>query len=112
MRVLHCIPGMGGGGAERQLAYLAAPLRSRGWHVHVALSAGGPNLERLESGGAPIYRLRRAGNHDPRLAWRLARVFRRVQPDLVQVWFIQMEILAGAISRLFDIPWVISERSS
>jgi glycosyltransferase involved in cell wall biosynthesis len=103
---------MGGGGAERQLAYLAAPLRARGWHVHVALSAGGPNLERLEAGGAVIHRLTGTGNHDPRLAWRLAKVFKRVQPDLVQVWFVQMEILAGAISELFDVPWVISERSS
>jgi glycosyltransferase involved in cell wall biosynthesis len=112
MRVLHCIPGMGGGGAERQLAYLAAPLAARGWHVHVALSAGGPNLERLEAGGATIHKLAGTGNHDPQLAWQLGKVFKRLRPHVVQVWFVQMEILAGAMSEVFGVPWVISERSS
>jgi glycosyltransferase involved in cell wall biosynthesis len=103
---------MGGGGAERQLAYLAGPLASRGWAVHVALGAGGSNLPRLEAGGAVVHRLAGSSNHDPRLAWQLARVFRRVRPDLVQVWFVQMEVLAGAVSRFFNVPTIISERSS
>src|SRR4051812_30702847 len=101
---------MGGGGAERQLAYLAAPLAARGWQVHVALASGGPNLQRLEAGGAVVHRLSAAGNHDPRLAWRLADVFRRVRPDLAQVWFVQMEVIGGIVAELFGTPWLISER--
>ena len=112
MKVLHCIPGMGGGGAERQLAYLAGPLSELHWDVHVALTANGPNLARLEAGGATMHRLTAAGNHDPRLAWQLARIFRRIRPDIVQVWFVQMEILAGAVAECLGVPWVISERSS
>src|SRR5687767_10243130 len=112
MKVLHCIPGMGGGGAERQLAYLAGPLGERGWDVHVALGRGGPNLSRLQSGGATVHWLAGSGNHDPRLAWQLARIFRRVRPDIVQVWFVQMEVLAGSLSEVFRVPWVMSERSS
>jgi glycosyltransferase involved in cell wall biosynthesis len=112
VKLLHCIPGMGGGGAERQLAYLAAPLAHCGWEVHVALSAGGPNLSRLQAGGAAVHTLTAAGNHDPRLAWRLARVFKRVHPDIVQVWFVQMEVLGGIVSELSGTPWIMSERSS
>jgi glycosyltransferase involved in cell wall biosynthesis len=112
MKILHCIPGMGGGGAERQLAYLAGPLAASGWDVHVALATGGPNLVRLEAGGASIHWLNGIGNHDPRLIWQLARIFRRLRPDVVQVWFVQMEVLAGAVSELLGVPWVISERSS
>jgi glycosyltransferase involved in cell wall biosynthesis len=112
LKVLHCIPGMGGGGAERQLAYLAGPLATRGWDVHVALTAGGPNLQRLEAGGAAVHRVEAPGNHDPRLAWQLAQVFRLVRPDIVQVWFVQMEVIGGIVSELFRTPWVISERSS
>lgn len=112
MKALHCIPGMGGGGAERQLAYLAGPLGACGWQVHVALTAGGPNLRRLEAGGAAVHRLAATSNHDPRLAWQLARVFRRVRPDLVQVWFVQMEVIAGMIAELSRTPWILSERSS
>jgi len=112
MKVLHCIPGMGGGGAERQLAYLAGPLISLGWEVHAALVAGGPNLARLQASGAHIHRLRSVTSYDPRLAWQLARIVRRVKPDVVQVWFVQMEVIAGAVSTLFGIPWILSERSS
>lgn len=112
MKVLHCIPGMGGGGAERQLAYLAGPLAARGWDVHVALGAQGANLPRLEAGRAVVHRLCGSSSHDPRLIWQLGTVFRRVRPDIVQVWFVQMEVLAGVVARFFRVPTVISERSS
>jgi glycosyltransferase involved in cell wall biosynthesis len=103
---------MGGGGAERQLAYLAGALRDRGWDVHVALGADGPNLPRLAAGGATIHRLSGANSHDPRLAWQLSRVVGRVRPDLIQVWFVQMEVLGGMAAELRRVPWIISERSS
>ncbi|CAN5731742.1 glycosyltransferase [soil metagenome] len=110
--LLHCIPGMGGGGAERQLAYLAAPLVAQGWNLHVALVAGGPNLARLQHSGATIHRLTSGGSYDPRLAWQLARLLRRLRPDLVQAWFVQMEVLAGGAASLARVPWILSERSS
>ena len=112
MKVLHCIPGMGGGGAERQLAYLAEPLIARGWEVHAALVAGGPNLPRLQTSGAVIHRLTSLTSYDPRLAWQIASIVRDVRPDLVQAWFVQMDVVAGAVSTLFGIPWILSERSS
>ena len=112
MKILHCIPGMGGGGAERQLAYLVGPLSARGWDVHVALGTGGPNLRRLQAGGATVHWITVTRNHDPRRAWQLARIFRRVQPDIAQVWLLQMEILGGGVSEMLGTPWVMSERSS
>jgi glycosyltransferase involved in cell wall biosynthesis len=112
LKVLHCIPGMGGGGAERQLAHLAKPLIARGWEVHVALVAGGPNLPRLQSSGAIVHGLNSMTSYDPRLAWQLASLIRRIKPDVVQVWFVQMEVLAGLVSTLFHVPWILSERSS
>src|SRR5688500_553473 len=84
-RVLHCIPGMGGGGAERQLAYLAEQLPRFGWDVHVALVGQGPNFERLRASGATLHVLESRSNYDPRLFLRLVRAVGRVQPDLVQV---------------------------
>jgi glycosyltransferase involved in cell wall biosynthesis len=112
MRILHCIPTMGAGGAERQLAYLCAELPTLGWEVHVALVAGGPNLERLRKSGAAIHVLRARSNYDPALPWRLWRLVRRVRPHLVQVWLPQMEILAGLASATSRIPWILSERCS
>lgn len=103
---------MGGGGAERQLTYLAGPLINRGWTVHVALVAGGPNLTRLQQSGATIHHLPATGSYDPRLAWHVRRLIQRLGPDLIQPWFVQMEVLAGTAARLARIPWILSERSS
>ena len=103
---------MGGGGAERQLAYLAGPLITRGWTVHVALAAGGPNLPRLQHSGASIHHLRARSSYDPRLVWQVRRLIRQLRPDLVQPWFVQMEVLAGTAARLARIPWILNERSS
>lgn len=112
MRVLHCIPSMGGGGAERQLAYLAGELSRIGWDVHVALLAGGPNLERLRSSGAAIHSLAARSNYDPAILHGLFRLMRRVRPDLVETWMPQMDALGGAAARLAGVPWILRERSS
>lgn len=112
MRVLHCIPSMNGGGAERQLSYLAGEFTKIGWEVHVALLRGGPNMARLKTSGAIIHTLAARSNYDPRIFWQLRQVVRSVKPDLVHTWLLQMDICGGAASRAARIPWIISERSS
>ena len=103
---------MGGGGAERQLTYLARELTRSGWDVHVALIQGGPNVERLEASGATVHRILASGNHDPLILARLLRTIRRVQPDVVQCWLRQMEIAGGIAATLIGTPWVFCERSA
>src|SRR4051794_34319705 len=92
MRVLHCIPTLGGGGAERQLAYLAAELRVLGWEVHIAYGHDGPYCAVLAQAGAVLHRVHGRGNHDPRLLWQLRRLISKIQPDVVQTWLFQMDI--------------------
>lgn len=111
-RILHCIPGMGGGGAERQLAYLATELVARGWDVHVALVSGGPNLERLRRSGATLHMIPAAGNYDPRIFWDVFRLIGRLKPDLVQVWMLQMEVIGAIAAAAHRIPLIWSERCS
>jgi glycosyltransferase involved in cell wall biosynthesis len=110
--VLHCIPGMGGGGAERQLSYLAGGMTAIGWDVAVALVTGGPNLDRLRANGAVVHQLEARHNHDPRILWALLRAIDRSKPDIVHVALLQMEILGGLAAELKGIPWVFSEHSS
>ena len=111
-RVLHFIPTMGGGGAERELAHLASPLCRRGIDMHVALISEGPNFDRLASGGAVVHRISIANNHDPRLLLEINRVIAAVKPDLVQTWITQMDVAAGAVARLRRLPWILAERAS
>jgi glycosyltransferase involved in cell wall biosynthesis len=103
---------MNGGGAERQLAYLAGALRALDWDVHVALLAGGPNLERLRVSGAEIHRLRARHNYDPTILGQLIRVVKRVQPDVVETWMTQMDILGGLAAKVTRVPWILRERGS
>lgn len=111
-RILHCIPGMGGGGAERQLAYLADTLKRLGWEVHVALAHDGPNMDRLQKSGAIIHQIKARNNYSPGIIRQLIGVARAVRPALIQAWLFQMEILSGFTALLLGLPWVFSERSS
>jgi glycosyltransferase involved in cell wall biosynthesis len=112
MRVLHLIPSLEGGGAERQIAYLARGLADRGGDVHVGILRGGPNLERLHRAGATVHWIRSGGNYDPFLLPRTVRLIRCVNPDVVQTWLTQMDVVGGAAALIARKPWIVSERSS
>jgi len=103
---------LGGGGAERQLTYLAQAFVEMGWDVHVAIVQGGPNLTRLERTGATIHRLHGISNYDPRILYQLLGTIRRIKPDVAQCWLLQMEVMGGLASLLSRIPWVFCERAS
>ena len=111
-RVLHCIPSMGPGGAERQLALLAGGLMRLGWEVDVALRRGGPNLALLEASGAGIHWLGGLTDSDPGLVHRIRRVIRACRPDLVQTWLPPMDIFGGWACRKMHTPWILSELST
>jgi len=103
---------MVGGGAERQLTYLARELVHAGCDVHVAVIQGGPNAERLAASGATVHRIRAFGNHDPLILGQLLRTIRAIRPDVVQCWLRQMEVAGGIAALLSSTPWVFSERSA
>jgi glycosyltransferase involved in cell wall biosynthesis len=112
MRILHCIPNMAGGGAERQLVYLSGELVKRGWDVHIALLKEGPNFERLVSTGCKIHKIPAFGNHDLTIMWSIMKLIRTIRPHLVQTWLTQMDVFGGAAARLTGVPYILSERSS
>jgi glycosyltransferase involved in cell wall biosynthesis len=111
IRILHCIPTLGGGGAERQASYLAEALAKRGGDVHVAYIREGPNLDRLYGSGVTLHKLPCSSNYDPRILYELLQVLNRIKPDLVQTWLRQMNILGGLAATFTGIPFVVSERS-
>ena len=109
LRVLHCIASMGGGGAERQLAYLSLGLVRLGWDVQVALTRGGPNLDALCTSGSAIHYLSRGAASMFR---QLTQIIRSGRPDVVQTWLPKMDIVGGLAARISGARWVLSERSS
>jgi len=103
---------MGGGGAERQLAYLAEPLADRGVSVVAAIVKGGPHLQRFVDGGARVIRADRSRTYDPRIVSTLRRIIRAERPDVVHTWLPQMDVVAGFAALTCAVPWVMSERAS
>ena len=111
MRVLHAIPALGGGGAERQLSLLAPALRSSGMDVHVVYQHPGEYHEILAESGIGLHPLGLTGHRDPRLPHRLHRTLRAVNPDVVHTWLPVMDAVGGAVALAARIPWLLSERS-
>ena len=110
--VLHLIPTLGYGGAERQLAILAAAQRAAGYDVHVGVLRGGPNRARLEDAGVGVHELAWRGHHDPLMIISAMRLVRRLRPAVVQSWLPLMDVIAAIVTRLTRTRWVLSERSS
>ncbi len=109
--VLHCIPTLEGGGAERQLAYLATGLRRAGVDVGVAYTRGGWNLARLADGGVDLRWLRSRGGLDPMTLPQLVGLLRAHRPSVVHTWLTQMDVVAGVAALICGIPFVVAERS-
>jgi glycosyltransferase involved in cell wall biosynthesis len=110
MRILHLIPHLSGGGAERQLSYLAPAMAKVGHEVHIAYLRDGPESVLLP--GVTLHRLDVSRNHDPRLFLGLSRVIGAVKPDIVQTWIPMMDITVGLASLTTDLPWVLREPTS
>jgi glycosyltransferase involved in cell wall biosynthesis len=111
LRILHCIPGLHGGGAERQLSYLCDALQAKGVDVHVAYHLHEPTLKEGGGSSVTIHKLPSYGNHDPKMLWELLKVVRRIKPDVIQTWLLQMDVLGGLAAVVTGTPLLMTERS-
>jgi glycosyltransferase involved in cell wall biosynthesis len=111
-RVVHHIPTLRHGGAERQLAYLAPGLRAAGWDVHVVISETGANLDRLRNGGGIVHELSHRGSYDPRALAGSIGVLRALQPAIVHTWLARSDILGGSSAVWCGFPWILGEGSA
>ncbi|HEV8434564.1 MAG TPA: GNAT family N-acetyltransferase [Thermoanaerobaculia bacterium] len=112
MKILLCIPFLDeGGGAERQLSYLATELLRRGYEVHIAYTQGGALVAPLANAGVVLHDVGGRGNYDPRIVIRLIRVILAIRPDVVQTNLPQMDVLAGIAALVTGKRWILQERS-
>jgi glycosyltransferase involved in cell wall biosynthesis len=110
-RLLHCIPTLGAGGAERQLAMLTHQLPRYGWEVHIAVLESGVFETQIAS-STVVHYIRHRSLHDVRIPFRLAELIGRIRPLLVQTWLTKMDIFAGLAALTRSVPWIATERSS
>ena len=110
-KILHIIPTLEGGGAEHQLVLLSNYLSTKGYEVHIALRKGGINKNNLNK-NIVIHQLGNYKALHPKLIWSLHKLVRLIEPDIIQTWLLQMDIVGGIIAILNKIPWIMTERSS
>jgi glycosyltransferase involved in cell wall biosynthesis len=107
-RILHIIPTLDRGGAEKQLTLLASRLPRDEFEVHVcALTRGGPLAADLHAAGIPISIIGKRWKFDPRAYWRLERHVRELRPDLVQTWLFAANAYGRAAALRCRVPVIL-----
>lgn len=111
--ILHLIPTLEGGGAERQLSMLAIEHVKYGYNVHVCARRGGTYLEALQNHGVTVHWMGEyRGNFNVFLWLKIRKLINRIKPNIVQTWLAQMDIIGGSAALWSSVPWIVSERSS
>jgi len=108
--VLFLITGLSYGGAETQLVNLATKLKCRGWDVRV-VSMLPPQafVEELKNADIPLATLNmRRGAADPRAVFRLFKILREWNPDIVHSHMVHANLLARVVRIFCKIPVLIS----
>jgi glycosyltransferase involved in cell wall biosynthesis len=110
--ILHLIPTLEGGGAERQLALLAREQSAQGYRVHIGLRRRGVFGSDADLPGVRVHEL---GDHrwiHPHLIRSMRRLIDRLSPHLVQTWLGQADVCGGLAASAAGVPWVMTERAS
>jgi glycosyltransferase involved in cell wall biosynthesis len=86
-RILHIIDSLGYNGAASQLLILSKALSQAGIDVHVcSVSPTNPRREEFEAASIPTVVIPRRWILDPLADWKLYRLLRHLQPDVVHTW--------------------------
>lgn len=103
--ILHIITGLNRGGAEHALFRLLTREKDTS-RVHVvSLTDGGTFKSRLEAIGVRVTCLHmHSGLPSPLKWWRLVRLLKAWQPDLVQTWMYHADLLGGLAARAAGVP--------
>jgi len=108
-QVLFVITGLAYGGAETQLVHLATRLKARGWDVRVvSLTPPKAYVQELEAAGVPVSSLGIRGKApDPRPVFRLAKMIRTWQPQIVHSHMVHANLVARLVRLLAPVPVLI-----
>ena len=110
MRILNLISSLSGGGAERQLSYIAPSLAAKGHDVHVAYFWAGPEI--VSDDTVRYHLVKVDNNYDINGLVKIRKLILELRPDIIQTWLPQMDILMGLYSLTCPIIWVTREASS
>ncbi len=110
--IVHVIPTLNVGGAEKQLALLVRDMdRDRFRPLVACTTRGGPLLEEFARNQVPVQVIGKRGRFDASLVWRLGRWLRRQRPDLVHTWMFTANTWGRLAALTARVPAIVaSER--
>ena len=102
-KVLHVIPGLAGGGAERALRNLARTMQGSHWETVILVFNVGPHTalaDELRSLGCTVHDLAQPALLHPAVWFGTWKTMLREQPDVVQTWMHHADFI-GSVAALF-----------
>lgn len=114
--ILHIISGLSTGGAERMLVKFISTTKDRYYHEVVSLTNIGQQGLLLKEQGIPVHAIEMSANLlAPFLIFRVSRLIRKINPDLIHGWMYHGNVIASLATRfspLNSIPLFHSIRHS
>ena len=102
-KVLHVIPGLAGGGAERALRNLARTMQGSHWETVILVFNVGPHqslADDLRGLGCVVHDLAQPALLHPAVWFGTWKTLLREQPDVVQTWMHHADFI-GSVAALF-----------
>jgi glycosyltransferase involved in cell wall biosynthesis len=108
LRVVHVAPGLETGGLERLLVEMARHADSGRFDLHfVSLGTRGSLAGAIEGCGWPVTALEERDGLRPRLVWRLQRLFRTLEADVVHTHDEKPLVYGAPAAWLARVPRII-----
>lgn len=109
MSIVLLVRSLNYGGTERQLVELAKGLRAQGHSVVVVVFyGGGPLVAELEDSGISVAVLEKQGRWDlVRFLYRLARLLRRLRPQVIYSFLVEPSLIAVALRPLLPSTQIV-----
>lgn len=112
-RILYIIGQLGIGGAERQLLYLCQYLNRNMFEpLVVSLSEDIQLKPQFDELGVQVIVFPKTTNPDLTRPFKLARVIKEYQPDLIHAYLFVANTWARIVGACFKVPVILSERSA
>ena len=86
MKILQVMAGAPYGGAETAFVDMCLALHRAGENVEVATRPNDIRVPKLEQAGIKVHTLRFGGKMDVFTGWKLQKIVKEFQPDVVQCW--------------------------
>lgn len=111
IKVMHIIPTLLKGGAERQLTYLAIEQINKGYDVNIVVRKKGFFYKELKD-KVSVHVIGDYKFIDFRLLFKLLKLIKLYEPNIIQTWLPQMNVVGGIASLIANKVWVSTERTS